>query len=174
MNSENDTQRDWFDWAESFLADCKVRDKKWHEQFSPQAEQVLGFAIQAALSLKHDAVGAEHLLAAVLMLNSGHGAAALKRAGLTLPSLREEIEAERGVSGQKMVAQPIPYTPRSKGIIQRALEKTRGLGNARVDVEDLLLELLAERDGLPAKIFCKRSINVVEIKSTIMTKAHEQ
>lgn len=167
-------QRDWFDWAETFLADRKIHDKKWHEQFSPQAEQVLKFATRAALSLKHDAVGAEHLLAAVLMLNSGHGAAALKRAGLTLPSLRKEIEAERGVSGQKMVAQPIAYTPRCKGIIQRALEKTRGLGNARVDVEDLLLELLDERDGLPAKIFCKRSINVAEIRNTIMTKAPEQ
>jgi ATP-dependent Clp protease ATP-binding subunit ClpC len=174
MSSGNDTQKDWFDWAESFLADCKVHNTEWHESFSPQAEQVLELATQAALSLKHDAVGTEHLLAGVLRLNSGRAAAALKRAGLALPSLREEIKSESGVSGQKMVTRPIPYTPRCMRIIQRARAKVRGLGNARVDVEDLLLELLAEKDGLPAKIFCKRAIDVEEIKSTIMTKPHEQ
>ena len=170
----NDTQQDWFDWAESYLADRKVHDTKWRESFSPQAEQVLEFATQTALSLKHDSVGAEHLLAAVLKLDSGYGAAALKRAGLTLRSLLDEIESERGLSVQKMVAWPILYTPRCKGIIQRARAKIRKLGIARVDVDDLLLELLAERDGLPAKIFCKRSINVTQIKSTIITKAYEQ
>ena len=168
MSSENAIQKDWFDWAETFLAHCKVHDMERHESFSPLAGQVLELATQAAISLKHGAVGAEHLLAGVLKLNSGHTTAALKRAGLTLPSLREEIESERGLSGQKMVARPIPYTPRCKGIIQRARAKIRGLSNARVEVEDLLLELLAEKDGLPAKIFCKRAINVEEIKSTIL------
>ena len=174
MSSEDDVQKDWFDWAGSFLADREVRDTEWRSSFSESAQQVLELATQAALSLKHDAVGAEHLLAGVLKLNSGHAAAALRRAGLTLPSLREEIESERGVSGQNMVKRPIPYTPRCKGIIQRARARIRGLGNVRVEVEDLLLELLAEKDGLPAKIFCKRAINVEEIKSAVMTKAHEQ
>lgn len=173
MSSENDTQKDWFDWAGSFLAEWKVREQEWHESFSPRAEQVLELATQAALSLKHDAVGAEHLLAGVLKVNSGRGTAALMRAGLTLPSLREEIESERGVSGQTKVKRPIPYTPRCKGIIQRARARIRGLGDGRVEVEDLLLELLAEKDGLPAQIFRRRAINVEEIKTAVRTKARE-
>jgi ATP-dependent Clp protease ATP-binding subunit ClpC len=170
MNSENDTREDWFDWAESFLANCKTHDTEWNESFSPQAKQVLEFATQAALSLKHDAVGAEHLLAGMLKLNSGHAAAALRHAGLTLPSLREEIESERGVSGQNKVNRPIPYTPRCKGIIQRARARIRGEVNVRVEVKDLLLELLAEKDGLPAKIFCRRAINVEEIARAASSK----
>jgi ATP-dependent Clp protease ATP-binding subunit ClpC len=174
MSSEDGTQKDWFDWAESFLAEWKVRHTEWPESFAPRAGQVLELATQAALSLKHDFVGAEHLLAGMLRLNSGRATAALKRAGLTLPSLRDEIDSERGVGVYKTVSRPIPYTPRCRGIIQRARAKIRGLGNARVDVEDLLLELLAEKDGLPAKIFRKRAINVEEIKSAIMTKAREE
>jgi len=173
MSSENDTQMDWFAWAESSLANRKVRDAEWHESFSPCAKQVLEFATQAALSLKHDAVGAEHLLAVVLRLNTGHAASALRCAGLTLPSLREEIESE-GISGQKAVRRPIPYTPRCRGIIQRAQSRVRGLGNVRVEVEDLLLELLAEEDGLPAQIFRKRAIDVEAIKRAVATKARDQ
>jgi len=174
MTSENYTQKDWFDWAESFVADWKVRDTEWHESFAPCAEQVLNLATQAALSLHHDAVGAEHLLAGVLKLNSGQAVAALKLAGLTLPLLREEIESERGVSGQTKVKRPIPYTPRCRGIIQRALARIRSLGDVRVEVEDLLLELLAEKDGLAAQIFRRRAINVEEINSAVTTKAREQ
>ena len=108
MSTENDTQKDWFDWAETHLADWKIRDSEQHESFSPSAEQVLKLATQAALSLKHDAVGAEHLLAGVLKFNSGHAAAALRRTGLNLPALREDIESEWGLSEQDKVKRPIP------------------------------------------------------------------
>jgi ATP-dependent Clp protease ATP-binding subunit ClpC len=174
MSSEQDTQKDWFDWAEAFVADGKARAAEWQQSFSPCAEQVLELAAQAALSLRHDAIGAEHLLAGMLKFNSGHTAVALRRAGLTLPLWRAEIEFERGVSGEKMVKRPIPYTPRCKGIIQRAQARIHGLDDARVEVEDLLLELLAEKDGLPARMFRRRAINVEEIKSAVTRKAREQ
>lgn len=174
MTSESDTQNDWFDWAESCLADWKSRDFAWHESFSPRAEQVLQLATQAAFSLNHDAVGAEHLLAGMLKLKFGTAATALKHAGITLPLLREEIESARGVGRQKKVGQPIPYTPRCKGIIQRAQARARALGNTRIEVEDLLLELLAEQEGLPAQIFRKQAIDVEKIKSTITTETRHQ
>jgi ATP-dependent Clp protease ATP-binding subunit ClpC len=174
MTCEKGTQKDWFDWAETSLANWKVCDAEWHESFSPCAEQVLKLATQAALSLKHDAVGAEHLLAGVLKFNSGHAAAALRRTGLTLPALREEIVSAWGVSQQNKVKWPIAYTPRCRGIIQRAQARVRSLGGVRVEVEDLVLELLAERDGLPAKIFRRRAIDVEAIKSAVATKALDQ
>ena len=174
MSSENGRQKDWFDWAESFVADWKVRDREWHESLSPGAEQVLELAAQAAHSMEHDAVGAEHLLAGVLKLNSDHSALVLRRAGLTLTLLRKEIESERGISAPKKVKQLITFTPRCRGIIQRARAKIRSLGNVRVEVGDLLLELLAEKDGLPAQIFRRRAIDIEAIKSAVTRKAREQ
>jgi ATP-dependent Clp protease ATP-binding subunit ClpC len=168
----SDTQKDWFDWAESYLADWKARSSEWHNSFSPSAQQVLELATQAALSLNHHAIGAEHLLAAMLKLNSG-SAAALKRAGLSLPTLREEIEAARGAGAQGKVNWPIGYSPRCSGIIGRAQTRVRGSG-ARVEIEDLLLELLAEKDGLPAQIFRRRMIDVEQIKRAVTMKPHAQ
>jgi ATP-dependent Clp protease ATP-binding subunit ClpC len=173
MSTGSDTQKDWFDWAESSLASQKLRDAERHSSFSACAEQVLELATQAALSLKHDAIGTEHLLAGVLKFNSGHAAVALRQAGLTLPALREEIEAARGTNAQKKVERPIPYTPRCKDIIRRAQARVRSLEGVRVEVEDLVLELLAEKDGLPARVFRKWSINVEAIKSAVTRKACE-
>jgi ATP-dependent Clp protease ATP-binding subunit ClpC len=174
MSSEKGTPKGWFDWAETSLTNWQVRDAEWNQSFSPSARKALEVATQAALSLNHDAVGAEHLLAGMLKLNSGPAPAALRRTGLTLPGLREEIESEWGVSEQNKVKRPIPYTPRCRGIIQRAQARVRTLGNVRVEAEDLLLELLAEKDGLPAKIFRRRAIDVEEIKSAVMPRTHEQ
>ena len=173
MSSGSDMQKDWFDWAETFLANWKLCDAEWRRSFSAGAEQVLKLARQAALSLNHNAIGAEHLLAGVLEFNSGHAAAALRQAGLTLPALREEIESAWGASPQKKVKRPIYFTPRCKGIIQRAQARVRSLEGVRVEVDDLLLELLAEKDGLPARIFRKRAIDVEAIKSVAMRKACE-
>jgi ATP-dependent Clp protease ATP-binding subunit ClpC len=169
MSSKKATQKDWFDWAETSLANWKVRDAEWQESFSPSADQTLKLAMQAALSLNHDAIGAEHLLAGMLKLNSGPAPVALRRIGLSLPGLRGEIESELGVSEPKKVERQIPYTPRCKGIILRAQSRVRSLGRVRVEVEDLLLELLAEKDGLPARIFHRRGIDIEEIKTAVMT-----
>jgi ATP-dependent Clp protease ATP-binding subunit ClpC len=165
--------KDWFDWAETYVADRKLSEAKWHNLFSPSAERVLKLAAQAAASLRHDAVGAEHLLAGVLKFNLGSAAAALKQAGLNLPVLRQEIESVLGVSEQKQIEAPIPYTARSKRIIERAQDRVRGLEGAHIEVEDLLLELLAEDEGLPAQIFRKRSIDVETIKRAVTRKANQ-
>lgn len=164
----SDTQKNWFEWAESYVADLKTCESEWHRTWSPSARQVIDLATEATLSLHHDAVGAEHLLAAMLKLNAGHAPAELKRAGLNLLLLREEIEAAQGVSAQGKVNWPIPYTPRCNNIIQRAQARVRDLANVRVEVEDLLLELLAEKDGLPARIFQKRGIDVEAIQSNLI------
>jgi len=174
MNSASEMQKDWFEWADTFLANWKAGDAEWHATFSPNVVQVLKLATQAALSLNHDAVGAEHLLAGMLKSDSGEAAAALRRAGLTLPALRQEIEAAWDVIGQNEVKRPIPYTPRCRGIIERAQARIRGLVGVRVKVEDLLLELLAEHDGLPAQMFQRRAIDVEAIKRAITAKTQNQ
>jgi ATP-dependent Clp protease ATP-binding subunit ClpC len=173
MSSESGRQKDWFDWAETSLANWKLPNAERHESFSAAAQQVLSFATQAALSLKHDAVGAEHLLAGLLKFDSGHAAVALREAGLTLPALREEVESARGVSEHKEPSRPIPYTPRCRGIIERAQARVRHAEGMRVEVEDLFLELLAEKDGLPAQIFRNRAIDAESMKNAVMRKACE-
>src|SRR5690242_16512633 len=134
MSSEKEKQEDWFARAESFLADWKDREAGRGETFTPEAWRVLRLTTPLALKLGHKAVGAEHLLAGVLKVNSGKGAVALRQAGLTLVGLREDIEAELGLSEEDKVNRRIPYTPRCKGIVERATARVRSVRDARVDV----------------------------------------
>ena len=174
MSPESAEQQNWFDWAEAFLSNWKARGAERNGSTSPCADHVLKFATQAALSLNHDAVGAEHLLAGVLKCNSGRAHAVLEQAGLTLPALREEIVSARGIGAQSEIGRRIPYTPRCKGIIQRARAKVQGLGGARAEVDDLFLELLADKGGLPAQIFRRRAIDHEAIKSLLVMAPTEQ
>ncbi len=103
MNSEEGTTTDWFDWAGTHLANWKAGRARWNALVSPAAQRVLRLATQAALSLEHNAVGAEHLLAAVLQFNPSPASAALERAGLTLAALREETGWAWAVSEQDIV-----------------------------------------------------------------------
>ena len=170
MNSGKGGRKDdWFDRAESFLAKWKDREAGRGEPFTPEAWRVLKLTTPMALALGHDAVGAEHLLGAILKVDCGKGSVALMRAGLTVVALREEIEAERGVNEEGKVQRRIPYTPLCRAILERATARIRGLSEARVGVNDLLLELLAEKNGLPARIFRKRGINVEEVKRAMVS-----
>lgn len=166
MISANDHPKDWFDWAETSLAAWKDRD-------STSGHQVLNLVLQAAVLLNHDAVGAEHLLAGVLKLDSGEGAAALRKAGLTLSALRQEIERTTGTREPNIIKRALPYTPRCKAIIERAQAKVRDQKGEPIEADDLLLELLAEKEGLPARIFRQRAIDVDAIRRIVLTKLPE-
>ncbi|HWA24102.1 MAG TPA: Clp protease N-terminal domain-containing protein [Lacunisphaera sp.] len=166
MKSSEEPPKDWFAWAEAEIADWKARAAVPDETFSPEAVRVVELAARAARSLGHNYVGAEHLLAGIMKQGSGAGVAALERAGLTLPGLREEIESGQPSVPRQSSAGSIPYTPRWKGIIQRARTCARGAG-ARVEVDDLLRELLVEKEGLPADIFRRRAIDVEKLRAEL-------
>lgn len=166
MTSEKTQQNDWFAWAESFLADSKARDCAWAESVTPDAARVLAAAASAAHALGQNYIGAEHLLAGILKFSSGVVAAALKDSGLSLAVLKEEIELARGSISRKRVEGTLSYTPRYKSIVARARDRARDRGE-RIDVADLLLELLAEKEGLPATIISRRGIDVEKVKSAI-------
>jgi ATP-dependent Clp protease ATP-binding subunit ClpC len=173
MTSRDTQQEDWFAQAEAFLVDWKARDAGWAESFTPIAAQVLAEAVRAARSLNHDFVGAEHLLVGIAKCSAGAVAAALKETGISLGLLKDEITSAHSPARRTKVKAPIPYTPRCKGIIARARARADERGS-RTDAEDLLLELLAEKEGLPANIIRKRAINVDKIKRAIAAELRRQ
>ena len=78
---------------------------------------------------------------------------------ISLVVLKEEIEIACGRVSSRKLEEPILYTPRCKGIVERARIRARERGG-RTEVEDLLLELLAEKEGIPASLIRKRAIDV--------------
>jgi ATP-dependent Clp protease ATP-binding subunit ClpA len=170
--STHEQRKDWLTWAESYLTDWKIHDaqlrKEWGKAFSPQFEKIFELAKQTAVNSRHDVVGAEHLLAALLELNRGSASDALNGAGLALPVLHAEIKEARGVGTSD--SRDLPWTPRASWIIWRSRDHAQAAGRVQVEPEDILLGILGEDQGLPAQIFRKRGIDPEKIRSAVLAK----
>ena len=65
-----------------------------HIPFTPRAKKVLELSLREALRLKHDWVGTEHILLAIVREGQGLGARILTDEGVELTRLRQLVLAE--------------------------------------------------------------------------------
>jgi ATP-dependent Clp protease ATP-binding subunit ClpC len=164
----NETTSSWFDWAAKHLEHWKARQNSWRNLFTQDALDAIENATQAAYSLKHDCVGAEHLLAGLLKVNHGSVPKLLKSSGIDLPALRKEIEAARGQVSGEDAAWPKSYTPRFTRIMEAAKEEAVIHGDGRVDTGHLFLGLLREGDGLPASVLKKFHVDPEQARLAVL------
>jgi len=116
-----------------------------HDRFTERARKVMSLARLEAQRFYHDYVGTEHILLALVKEGTGVASVVLKKMGVELKEIREEIEkkVKRGsepVSGK----QQLHYTPTAKRVLELAFEEARNLGHHYIGTEHLLLGLLRE------------------------------
>jgi ATP-dependent Clp protease ATP-binding subunit ClpA len=66
-------------------------ESPWHIPFSPRAKKVLELSLREALRLKHNYIGAEHILLGLLREGNGLAAKVLTDAGISLDDLRRHV-----------------------------------------------------------------------------------
>jgi ATP-dependent Clp protease ATP-binding subunit ClpC len=122
-----------------------------YERFTADARQVVMFAQDEARALGHGSVGTDHLLLALLRVEYGAGARALRGLGLTLDRARSEVERISG-RGSATTHGSIPFVPRLRRTLDVAMQEAMSLGHEAVGTEHLAFALVAERDGATAQI----------------------
>src|SRR6266487_592962 len=118
------------------------------ERFTDRARKVMALANQEAQRFNHEYIGTEHILLGLVKEGSGVGANILKNLGVDLPTARREVDKLVKRGSEPLSKGKIPQTPRSKKIIEYAIEEARNLGHTFVGTEHLLLGLLREADGV--------------------------
>ena len=121
------------------------------ERFTPDARQVVVFAQDEARALGHGSIGSEHLLLAVLRVDRGVAARGLKTLGLSLDRARAEVEKIAG-RGSAAPHGQIPFEPRLRRTLDIAMSEAMSLGHEAVGTEHLALALIAEREGITARL----------------------
>ena len=137
------------------------------ERFTDSAIKVIRVAHEEARRLGHNFVGTEQLLLGLVGEGNGVAAKVLKSLGVTLKDAREEIEKIIG-RGSGFVAVEIPFTPRSKRVLELSLEESRLLGQDYVGTEHLLLGLIRDGEGVAAKVFINLRVDAREIRAKVI------
>ena len=116
------------------------------ERYTPSAKQVLVLAQQQANYFKHQAIGTEHLLLALTMEKNGVAAKVLQSFVVTEVDVREEIEHIVGYGNlQRRGADTyLPYSPRTRYVLERAREHAKLFNVEKVGTEHILLALLED------------------------------
>jgi ATP-dependent Clp protease ATP-binding subunit ClpB len=120
-------------------------------RLTEKSQEALRRAQALAVRRNHQAVDAEHLLAALLEEEEGLAAAFLAAAGIAPSAAREQIAEELNripqVSGPGTEAQQVYVTQRLARLLTQAEEEAKSLKDDYVSVEHLLLAMLEEKIG---------------------------
>jgi ATP-dependent Clp protease ATP-binding subunit ClpC len=142
------------------------------ERFTDTAIKVIRLAQEEARRLGHNFVGTEQILLGLIGEADGIAATVLQSLGVTLQEVREEIEKIIG-RGSGFVAVEIPFTPRSKRVLELSLEESRTLGQDYVGTEHLLLGLIRDGEGVAARVLLNLGVDSKEVRAKVIEMLSE-
>jgi ribosomal protein S18 acetylase RimI-like enzyme len=142
------------------------------ERFTQSARHVIVLAQEEAGRLDHNYIGTEHLLLGLLAEGDGVGARALGTLGISLPSVRVEIEKAIG-RGPTPPAGHIPFTPRAKRVLELSLLEAREMGDQHIGTEHLLLGLVREGEGVAAQVIGKLGVKLDDVRMAVIATLSE-
>lgn len=137
------------------------------ERYTPSAKQVLVLAQQQANYFKHQAIGTEHLLLALTMEKNGVAAKVLQSFVVTEVDVREEIEhiVRYGNLQRRGADTYLPYSPRTRYVLERAREHAKLFNVEKVGTEHILLALLEDDKTISSRILAALNIDLRKVKN---------
>ncbi len=127
------------------------------EHFTQRARTVLKLAQSEAKRFNHNYLGTEHLLLGLIREGEGVAAKVLTNLGVSLAEVRSAVESMIG-HGERLVTGEIVLTPRTKKVIEFAIDEARRLGAHYVGTGHLLLGLLRLDSGVAANAMTQLGI----------------
>lgn len=134
------------------------------DKFTARARKAILLAREEASRLNHEYVGTEHVLLGLIREGEGVAATVLRKLGLTLESVRKEVERVIPPGAGSQPYGDIPFTARAKKVLELAIAETEALGHNYVGTEHLLLGLIREQEGMSAKILLALDISPERIR----------
>jgi ATP-dependent Clp protease ATP-binding subunit ClpC len=142
------------------------------ERFTDTAIKVIRLSQEEARRLGHNFVGTEQILLGLIGEGTGVAAKVLHSMGLTLKEAREEVEKIIG-RGSGFVAVEIPFTPRSKRVLELSLKESRSFGQDYIGTEHLLLGLIRDGEGVAARVLLNLGIDSKEARTRVIEMLSE-
>jgi ATP-dependent Clp protease ATP-binding subunit ClpC len=131
------------------------------DRFTDRARHVLTFSQDEARRLDHAYIGTEHLLLGLVREEDGLAARVLVEMGADLGKVRVAVESIIGQGEEPLAADAEqPLTPRTKRVIELAIDEARRLGHHHIGTEHVLLGLVREGNGIAAGVLESLGVNL--------------
>jgi len=142
------------------------------DRFTKKARQVLTYAQEEAQLMNHGYIGTEHLLLGLVREQTGIPAKVLHDLGVDLQKTREIVEEMVG-KGKRGQFGRVSLTPRTKRVIELAVDEARRMGHHYIGPEHLLLGLVREGDGIAADVLQTLGINLEKLRNLALQQMKE-
>jgi Ca2+:H+ antiporter len=139
---------------------------------SAHAQRALEGARVEATRLGHDAIGAEHIVLALLR-GDGPAVAMLTRLGLDPAAVEKRLESAGRRRQARAPSEQLAYTSHAKRMIEVASREARESGTA-LSAEHLLLAALHEPRGTMAKILGDAGVSPARAQAEVSRPGHSQ
>lgn len=143
----------------------KAREEQIMSRFTERAKSILEDAMCFALDKGHDHVGTEHILLALLNVESCFAKKILEKLGVDNDAIIKELESWMEPAGNTELM--INYTPRAKKALELAGEAAAACRLHYVGSEHLLLGLLREGEGVAAQVLRRFDVTAEQIMKII-------
>jgi ATP-dependent Clp protease ATP-binding subunit ClpA len=137
------------------------------ERFTDQARRVVVQAQEEARTLGHNYIGTEHILLGLLIEREGLAAQALSTLGVSLDTAREQVVEIAG-AGTGQLSKHVPFTPRTKKVLELSLREAQRLGDDHIGTEHILLGLIREGDGVGARILQRQGASLDRVEEQVL------
>ena len=137
------------------------------DRFNDRAKRVLALAQDEAIRFNHNYIGVEHLLLGLAREGEGVAARALDALGVDLSKLRAHVEKTigRGTSG---TPSEITLSPRTKRVIEFAIDEARTLGHSHVGTEHLLLGIVRDAKSIATEALESLGVSLEQLHENVI------
>ncbi|MEQ0575968.1 ATP-dependent Clp protease ATP-binding subunit, partial [Mycobacterium tuberculosis] len=137
------------------------------ERFTDRARRVVVLAQEEARMLNHNYIGTEHILLGLIHEGEGVAAKSLESLGISLEGVRSQAEEIIG-QDQQAPSGHIPFTPRTKKVLELSLREALQLGHNYIGTEHILLGLIREGEGVAAQVLVKLGAELTRVRQQVI------
>jgi ATP-dependent Clp protease ATP-binding subunit ClpC len=142
--------------------------------FTEQVRRTLGRAREEAVALQHEYVGTEHMLLGLLRDEKGVAADVLQGLAVDAEKTRQTLLGILQKGTNVNAGLDLPYTSRSKKVLEFAMAEARSWDHPYVGSEHLLVALVREQTGIAAQVLSVAGVNIDNVRAATLSALGEE
>jgi len=138
------------------------------EKLSPKSIRVVMFAQEEAKKLENQFVETEHILLGIIKEGTSTASRLLLEKKLSAELVSDKIRTLTPIEKNKLSRYEIEFSPKTKHVIELAIDESEKLGEFLIEPEHLLLGIISLGEGLAINIIKESGISLSKLRWYIL------